>query len=272
MVRRSGAATVLGAAALVWALGAGGANAGSIPRVVGGCSIAPGGAGPASAGLQAGAEATGSGSGARATSGLSPDGSAFVRATMGDLAVTKTIERSGRFRMSLRRGDDAVDIAGDDTGVVVTRNGQSLRLEGATAGEDELLEVRALLAGSRGVRAYRLLAAGIGPNAERTPAGMALALTDAMIGLLDGDVTAVQRLAERLGRKRAGMRQIRFAAGCYETYEGEVTRAWDDYLDCAATYWGVSLWRDACGLRWALWAESAWFSFLTCAISPFIST
>lgn len=272
MVRRSGAAMVFWGVALVWALGSASASAERIPPPAAGCSVAPAEGAAASGGSRPGSVALGGRGGALVTSGLSADGSAFVRATAGDLTVTKSIERSGRFRIRLTRADDEVEISGDDAGVEVTRNGQSLRLDRAAAGEDEFLGVKTLLAGSRSVRAYRLLAAGIGVDVERTPAGMALALTDATVGLLDGDVTAVQRLAERLGRRRTGIRQVSSGGGCYEAYEGEVTAAWDDYLDCASTYWYFSLWRDACGLRWTLWAESAWFSFLTCSISPFIST
>ena len=272
MVGWRGAAAILMVAGLLGAAGARAAGAEGPAEPLRACGTGGGVTGLTSSGPWVAQDQAGAGSGPRVTTGLSADGSAVVRATAGDLAVTKTVDPSGRFTIRLRRGTDLVQIAGNATEVVVTRRGRSVRLEAGAAGEDEFLAVKSLLAGSRSVRAFRVLAAGIGSEAEQTPSGMALTLTDAMIGLLDGDVTAVHRLAERLVRKRAGVRLVTRGEGCYEGYEGEITRAWNDYADCAGTYWYISAWRDACGLRWVLWVESAWFSFVKCAFVPFISS
>ena len=271
MVWRSAVGAYLVVTILLWAGSPSGAAGGSPIRPLPTCGAGGGGerltpSGPGTA-QQPGSDAAGP----FVTSGLSVDGSAVVRASAGDLAVTKTIEPSGRSTFRLRRGSDVVQVVGDRTGVEIARNGRSLRLEPGTADEDEFLAVKTLLAGSRSVRAFRVLAAGIGPVVERTPGGMALTVSDALIGLLDGDVTAVHRLAQRLARVRTGVRLVRRDQGCYEAYEAEIMRAWSDYGDCAETFWYISAWRDACGLRWALWVESAWFAFIKCALSPFIS-
>jgi hypothetical protein len=160
--------------------------------------------------------------------------------------------------------------AGQDV-LTVTRGASSASVALSSATEDDRLAVRLLLAGSRSVRALRVLGAELAAGAERSPGGLALILTDAVVGFLDGDVTAVQRVAERLGKKRVSVRQAREELGCYERWESEVIRAWDDYQECQAVYFGNPVWRDACGLRWMLWAESAWFAFLKCAGSPFIT-
>jgi hypothetical protein len=209
---------------------------------------------------------------ARITSGLAIDGSAAVHAVAGDLDMLKKAWPTGAYSIRLRRGDDTVEIRGDRAGVAVSRGGQIVQIGLDTAGEEELLAVRQLLAGSRSVRAMRVLGAAMAAGAVRSPAGLALALADAIVGLLDGDVTAVERLAERVGRRRIAIALASSEEGCYEKWEAEVIRAWNDYESCVAVHPSVSLWRDACGLRWILWAESAWFSFLKCAGSPFIDS
>jgi hypothetical protein len=205
---------------------------------------------------------------ARMSSGLAPDGSAYLHAVAGDLDVMKQVSRTGANTLRLRRGDDSVEFRVDHAGVTVSRGGQSVQLLAETAGETELAAVRVLLAGSRSVRALRLLGTTLGTGAMRSPGGLALVLADAVVGLLDGDVTAVQRLAERLGGRRPAVRLAAAGGGCYETWEGEAVGAWDDYWDCMITHVDSGLWRDLCSFRWVMWAESAWFSFLKCAYSP----
>jgi len=219
-----------------------------------------------------GAQGRETGAGPVVTTGLSSDGSAVVRASAGDLFVTKTVAATGRTVLRLQRGLDVVQVTGDQTGVAIVRNGQSLRLDVTTAGEEQFLAAKTLLAGSRSIRAFRLLVGGVSPDAVRRPGGMALAVSDALVGLLDGDVTAVHRLAERLATPRAGVRRAKFERGCYEAYEAEIMAAWNDYLDCFGTLFDTPLGREGCSLRWVLWVESAWFAFIKCAYSPFVAT
>jgi hypothetical protein len=211
----------------------------------------------------------GSGVVGRISSGLAPDGSAFLHAISGDLDVTKRVSRAGTYALRLTRGQDAVEIRADQAGITVSRGGQSVQIDLATAGEDELAAVRTLLAGSRSVRALRVLAATMGSGAMRSPGGLAVLLADAIVGVLDGDVGAVQRLAERVGSRGPAVRRASAEQGCYERWEAEVIRAYDSYLGCIVEHLGLTQWADACALRWMLWAESAWFSFLSCSGSPF---
>jgi hypothetical protein len=209
---------------------------------------------------------------ARITSGLAIDGSAVVHAVSGDLEVMKKVWPSGAYAIRLRRDDDTVEIRADRNGVSVNRRGQSLTVVPGITREEELLAVRELLAGSRSVRAMRMLGAALASGAVRSPGALGLALTDAIVGVLDGDVMAVERLAERLGGRSTAVALVSSQGGCYETWESEVIRAWSDYDSCVSAYPTFAPWRDACSLRWVLWAESAWFSFLKCAGSPFIAS
>jgi hypothetical protein len=211
----------------------------------------------------------GSGIVAQISLGLTPDGSAFFHAVSGDLDVTKRVSRAGTYALRLARGQDAVEIRADRAAVTVSRGGQSVQVDLATAGEDDLAAVRLLLAGSRSVRGLRVLAAAMGSGATRSPGALAVLLADAMVGVLDGDVGAVLRLAERIGSRGPAVRRVSAEQGCYERWEAEVIRAYDSYLECIVQHLGVTQWADACGLRWLLWVESAWFSFLACSGSPF---
>ncbi len=232
------------------------------------CSVAA----PHGAGQDAPASVlTGQDLGGTLAAGFEPDGAAFVRATVGDLEVTNTVAPTGAFTISLVRGEDTVLIRVGLETVAVTRGTDTIEAGLASAAEEQWLAVQSLLAGSRSVRAMRVLGARIAPRAERSPGGLALILTDAVVGFVDGDVSALHRLAERFGRKPAAVRLARDGPGCYEKWEAEVLRAWDDYLDCMSLYPQYEFWRDGCSLRWMLWAESAWFAFLKCAGSPFIA-
>jgi hypothetical protein len=114
-----------------------------------------------------------------------------------------------------------------------------------------------------------VFAATLGSGAMRSPGTLALLLADAVVGVLNGDVAAAQRLAERVGgRGGPAVRRASAEQGCYEKWEAEVIRAYDSYMWCIAQYPGLTQWADACGWRWLLWAESAWFSFLACSGSP----
>jgi len=205
----------------------------------------------------------------RMSSGLAADGSASFHAISADLEVTKKVSRTGAYTLQLSRGDDAVEVRADRSAVSVNRGGRSVWIDLDVVSEEDLAAVRALLVGSRSVRALRALAATLGNGPTRSPGVLAVVMADAVLGVLDGDPAAAERLAERLGGRRTAVRRVSFEEGCYERWEAEVIRAYDSYLGCVSVYMGITQWREACGLRWLLWAESAWFSFLMCSGSPF---
>ena len=210
----------------------------------------------------------GSGVVTRMSSGLAADGSASFHAVSADLEVTKKVSRTGAYTLQLSRGDDAVEVRADRSAVSVNRGGRSVWIDLDAVSEEDLAAVRALLVGSRSVRALRSLAATLGSGPTRSPGVLAVVLADAVVGVLDGDLAAAGRLAERLGGRRTAIRRVSSEEGCYERWEAEVIRAYDSYLGCVSVYLGLTQWHEACGLRWLLWAESAWFSFLMCSGSP----
>ena len=109
------------------------------------------------------------------------------------------------------------------------------------------------------------------PAFEQSPAGAALLLSDALVGLLDGDIGAIERLGRGIAARRAArLRPAHFSnsPGCFEIYEAEVIRAWIDYQECRNSFAWWNPLKEGCTLRWMLWAESAWFSFIGCSAVP----
>jgi hypothetical protein len=199
---------------------------------------------------------------------LTAEGTAVLRGQAGDLAFRKEVWPGGRLRLELVAGTERVTLVVAHSVVDIISNDRSVRLIPSTASEADLLGVAALLAGSGAVRKFRLLAADLQPNAGRTPEEVGTLLTDALVGLLSGDAGAVDRLARRFTPRRPDVRLAALSVSCYEKWEGEVIHAWNDYAAC---FNEISPWnpmRLACGGRYLLWAESAWFSFLSCSALP----
>jgi hypothetical protein len=199
---------------------------------------------------------------------LTAEGTAVLRGQAGDLAFRKEVWPDGRLRLDLVAGTERVTLIAARGVIDVLSNDRSARLTPSTATETDLLRVAALLAGSGAVRKFRLLAVDLHTDGGRTPEEVGALLTDALVGLLSGDAGVVNRLARRFLPRRPDVRRAALSVSCYENWEGEVIRAWGDYEAC---FNEISPWnpmRLGCGARYLLWAESAWFSFLSCSALP----
>jgi hypothetical protein len=206
--------------------------------------------------------------GAAFSTRLSAEGTAVMSGHFGDLEFRKEVQPDGGLQLELVRGTEHVTIVAAQGTIEVARNGRSVRLELSAAGEDDLLRLGTLLAGSGAIRSFRLLAAGLQADTEKTPEGVGTLLTDALLGLVSGDPGAMDHVGQRLKQRRGYVRLVALSPGCYEKFETEVIRAWDDYVGC---YNEISMWnpmRELCGLRYLIWAESSWFSFLSCSALP----
>jgi len=202
------------------------------------------------------------------TTTLTVEGTAVLRGRAGDLELRKEVWPDGGARLELASGTERVTVVAALGVIDVIVNGRKVRLTPSSAGEDDLLRVSALLAGSRVVRKFRLVAADLQKTAGKTPEEVGMVLTDAFVGLLGGDAGAVDRLGQRFRPRRADLRLAALSTGCYERFEVEVIEAWNDYEAC---FNEISPWnpmRLGCGARYLLWAESAWFSFLSCSALP----
>jgi hypothetical protein len=203
------------------------------------------------------------------------DGGVRMRVYAQDLTAEKVVYPDGRFRLLLETPEDSLAVAVERFSVEIDHEGRHLDVEFASADEQTWLRVKRLIAGSRALHLFRMLASSLSPASLQTPAGLGVRIGDAVLGQLDGDAGAIARLREEIVRRRqARIRTVALTVDdgktCYETYEEEVIKDAAEYDECRTSFSWYSGWQAACVLRWTLQVESAWFQFLACsAISPF---
>lgn len=202
---------------------------------------------------------------------FTPDGRAQMVARAGELEVEKTVAPDGSFAAVLKAGHDEVRLGLRMVGLDISRGERSIHVELGQASDAELLQVKELLAGSRAIRGHRVLAGNLETKTLRTPAGAATLVLDALLGALDGDPSAIERLNERITRRsQATARRVRGKDehDCYLEWENEVMKAWWSYAACMASF---SIWnpfKEVCTARYLLWVESAWWHFIACSAFP----
>ena len=199
--------------------------------------------------------------------GRDATGALRLEGTAGDLRFEHRVLRGARLELRLNRGDDQVSVTADHEAVVVKRNGRQVRLAMNSATERDLLATQRILAGSTAVFRFRRVAAAISPDRRRTVEGAAVVMADALLGTLSGDPQAVARLVDGI---RGSQPQVRLTSSeddksCYERWEAEAIRTWDDYKLCLIEAWAL---RDLCALRFYLAAEANWFELLGCIAFP----
>ncbi len=187
----------------------------------------------------------------------------------------KTVQTDGRFQLTIRAADDQLTITGEPEMLVVDRFGRTVFVNMRATDDGSLDQARTLLADSKALRQFRMLAHGLSPVEAASPAGVAVQLTATYFSVLDGDLGAARRFSSR--REKPGVAAPTRSAGamsseeeidgeksCYQRFEEEAVAAMDDYDGCVASFWWNPPLRDLCGYIWMLRAEAAWFEFLKC--------
>lgn len=182
----------------------------------------------------------------------------------GGLTFSKHVSRDGRMTLRLSLGSDRATFETTPDGLSVTIGRRETRIVPGSASEREYEELRVQLARSKSVRQFRRQVALLEAANDDRPAVLGTLTAGALVGALDGDEGAPGRVARRIARRQSERVQaVSMSPGCFPNYEREIVTAWDDLELC---YYQVSplLWR-VCELRWLLWVESAWFSFISCS-------
>ena len=191
------------------------------------------------------------------------EGDVQLEARNGELGLRKKVSGNGRYSLELEAPRDKVVLGVTEEKITVTRGKKTIVLTADTA-DDNMDDVRRLLADSKAVRLLRSAGAEFDASDEDSPATVALLLSDSLIGALTGDVGAPRRLARRLSRHAGSA--IRPVGGrpntCYYQWEQTMIWAFMDYEEC---YFLERNWLGWCALRWTMQAESAWFSFISCS-------
>jgi hypothetical protein len=199
------------------------------------------------------------------------DRQAQLSVRAGELALEKSVSPDGSFTIDLTAGPDRVIVAMTGAGIDVSRDGSTLHVEFGQAGEDDFLAVRKLLAGSKAVRLHRLLAGNLEERTLVAPGGVATLISDAFLGLLEGDMTALERLGERVARHALGrVRRARAgnADSCYVQWENEVMDAFYQLAACKYDYAWWNPVKEVCNVRYMMRCEFAWWELLGCCAVP----
>jgi hypothetical protein len=200
------------------------------------------------------------------TASLTPDGGAELVAETPDVIMRKTVFPDGRVAIEVAKGKETLTVTATGEAIAVALGKKTIRLHLRTATERDLAQARALLAGSRALRAFRAFGAALesGDEEKDSMSMTSTLVSGALLNFLDGDPGALARVSKRVEKKHLKqLRQASRAIGCYPEYEQEVYSAWTDLMSC---YEAVSIFlHRGCEYRWFLWIESAWFSFIRCS-------
>jgi hypothetical protein len=196
------------------------------------------------------------------SAGTAIDGSIQVDATGGDLGFRKNVQADGRYTVELEAPRDKVSLSVGDNTISVTRGGKTIVLT-PDASQSRFDDVRKMLAGSRAVDLLRSAGAEFEVAEEDSAASTPILLVDALVGSLTGDVGASRRAAKQLSRRaRSERRSIGRPTTCYYQWEESIIWAYMELETCIYSRFFFPTW---CSLRWAMQAESAWFSLITCS-------
>ncbi|HEY3381449.1 MAG TPA: hypothetical protein VGK32_06750 [Vicinamibacterales bacterium] len=198
---------------------------------------------------------------------MTVDGGTQLLAESPGVRYEKTVY-SDHLEVVLAAENERVVLRADASGSLsVTRDGRTRALSATKLTKRDLLQVRNLLAGSDVVAAFRLLAGEL--EDDDSPAAESTSVTAAMVGLLDGDVGAPNRMVQRILRKHgARLRQVvlqRTARDCWESYRWEALRIAEDTADCAGRQRWNPIWQSACGAEFIIRAELNWFWVIACS-------
>jgi hypothetical protein len=212
---------------------------------------------------------------------LRPDGLAAVSVRLDPLRLEKTISPDGDVEMTLTLDDDVVSVSSKArTGIRVVRNRRTALVPPRHAEASQIDSVRAVLLGSKAVRAFKYVVAELESRQEDDIFVFSTLTDGALIATLDGDVGAVRRIAARLIRRRVSVlnaahevtAQTTFT-NCWDIYVNTLVGIELDYRRCLVESWQQGGWLGAltniyCDTAFVARAEGALFQFFACNSIP----
>lgn len=199
----------------------------------------------------------------------SGDGGAELTATAAGVEISKSVQPTGEFVLTVKAGADAVTVAVSGRGTRLSRGRQSVDLPRGADAPGRRPAARRMLADSDAIVRYRAMADGLMASDDRSPAALGVIIADAMVGALSGDVGAPRRVADFLARGgRKNARPAGLAIDCFTLMEQRMVEAWSDYVSCWMSVSNIMFsdyWQELCAVRWVIQVESYWFNFLSCS-------
>ena len=200
---------------------------------------------------------------------VTPTAGRIVASGAGGVVLDKRMDSKG-LAITISAAGDTLRIVAASNGVVtLTRRDQVVTVRPESTTADYQSQVRELIAGSAAVEGLDRMVLAV-RNARRPQAASVMA-TFALLRSLQGDQTGNTLLAQSTTRDRYGIVRIgQTRAGstvndCWDEYERTLSRNSDRYSRCLRDYWWAQPVQYACGLEFAMVAELALFSLISCS-------
>jgi len=210
--------------------------------------------------------------------GIAADGSAWIGVRAGELTFDKWVTAAGHTTVEIAYQRDRVRLDMTAQYIRVTRGRRSAAITPTPQADSEANagSVRRLLIGSRAVRAFRALTSALERNEDGdTALTMATMLDGALVALLDGDDSAIERMGRRVTRRaRSRVRQATFATAqftdCVTEYERAILNAYGILESCYSqpSWFYYLLNYPFCSFEYLLRAEQYIFQFVSCMAIP----
>ena len=167
-------------------------------------------------------------------------------------------------------GDNLRIVASRDGVVTMTRRGSVVKVHPDSALAGYQAQVRELIAGSAAVEGLERMVVAV-RNSGRAQA-LSVVASFALLRALQGDDTGKSLLAQYNTRPRRGIvpvaaqtREGSTVNDCWDEYERTLARNSQRYTRCLLDYWWAQPVQYACGLEFAMVAELALFSLISCS-------
>lgn len=196
-----------------------------------------------------------------------PNGALQVQASWPDFEFRKIMQANGDYDLRLRGRQDLVVFIKTADRLRVTRGGRTATVSLVQPDDHGLDTVQQVLAGSRAVRMFRGLHAGLADDTLDSVPGMALDSTEALIGVLQGNPSIGGR-RRPVSRGRVAQASLGSKNPCFDHYEAQVNEDWNWFAGCVGDVKWIPGGPEACAFVWAIKVESAWFLFVKCSAFP----
>ena len=193
----------------------------------------------------------------------------IVASGAGGVVLDKRMDREG-LAITISAAGDTLRIVAASNGVVtLTRRDQVVTVRPESTTADYQTQVRELIADSAAVEGLDRMVLAV--RNARQPQAASVMATFALLRSLLGDQTGNTLLAQSTRRDRYGVfrigqtREGSTVNDCWDEYERTLTRNSDRYSRCLRDYWWAQPVQYACGLEFAMVAELALFSLISCS-------
>lgn len=187
-----------------------------------------------------------------------------------DLQIKKSFANR-QLTLEIKAGSRALTIKASPALVELRTGRRVVKFDPQKATEANYDAAKQLLAESRVVGRLRAAAAATNSKILDGPQGTDLLLSDALVGLLDGDPGASERVRGQMRDRMLGKGLTVAAAGgyigdCYTEYRNAIYEAFMEAERCVSDFsvFNVPM-RNLCNLEYTLRAEAIWFEFIGCS-------